>query len=128
MVGFISSSNLILFNGVKNLLAAIFTFPSVIALKFIRKEDIEKYPFGKEGMEPIVAIVQYCALIYICISNVITAVHFLLSGGYMVAIGTGIMYAFVSTVLKKSCLCLSEETDSGWLNNNSRSGGYRLAI
>lgn len=101
MVGFISSSNLILFNGVKNLLAAIFTFPSVIALKFIRKEDIEKYTFGKEGMEPIVAIVQYCALIYICISNVITAVHFLLSGGYIVAIGTGIMYAFVSTVLKK---------------------------
>lgn len=126
MVGFISSSNLILFNGVKNLLAAIFTFPSVIALKFIRKEDIEKYPFGKEGMEPIVAIVQYCALIYICISNVVTAVHFLLSGGCGYRHRNNVCFCFYC--LKKSCLCLSEETDSGWLNNNSRSGGCRLAI
>ncbi|MDK2802080.1 MAG: cation transporter [Oscillospiraceae bacterium] len=127
ITGVLSSSKLIIFDGIKNLLGAVFTIPSIIAIKFIKKQDNVNYPFGKEAIEPIVAIVQYCALIYICITNINYAIKLILDGGYMIIIKTGIFYGFVSTIFKigayiylktltkKHSTAIAEAEVVGWL-------------
>lgn len=97
-IGILSSSQVILFDGIYNVVGVISTIPSILAIKFIKKQDMDNYPFGKETFEPFIVILQYCFIIYICISNITIAIEVILGGGHVVNIHTGVLYGLVSSI------------------------------
>jgi len=97
-VGFITSSQVILFDGIFNLVGIALTYLSVSAMKFMKKKDEWNYPFGKATFEPFIAIVQYAIILYICVSNITSAIHTILDGGHDVEILSGVVYGAFSTI------------------------------
>ena len=97
-VGFITSSQVILFDGIFNLVGVALGYLSLSAMHFIKKKDEWNYPFGKAAFEPFIAIVQYAIILYICVTNITTAVQAIISGGHEVDISSGMMYGLFSTI------------------------------
>jgi len=98
IVGFLTSSQVILFDGIFNLAGVALTYLSIFAIKFINKRDSWNYPFGKETFEPFIAVTQYFIILYICITTVISAVRVILDGGHAVNIIYGVLYGFLTAV------------------------------
>ena len=101
-VGFLTSSQVILFDGVFNLVGLALTYLSIVSLRFISKRDELNYPFGKATFEPFIAIVQYCIILYICITNIATAIQVIISGGHAISIASGILYGVFSVAFNVS--------------------------
>ncbi|MCL1924651.1 MAG: cation diffusion facilitator family transporter [Defluviitaleaceae bacterium] len=97
-VGFFTSSQVILFDGIFNLIGVVLTYLSISAMKFIKKKDDWNYPFGKATFEPFIAIVQYAIILYICVTNITTAIDVILSGGHLVDISSGMLYGAFSVI------------------------------
>jgi len=97
-VGFLTSSQVILFDGVFNLVGIALTYLSISAMNFIKKKDEWNYPFGKAVFEPFIAIVQYAIILYICVMNIITAIQVIMGGGHEVSVTSGIIYGMFSTI------------------------------
>jgi len=98
LVGFIISSQVILFDGIFNLVGIALTYLSIAAMRFINKKDDWNYPFGKATFEPFIAVVQYAVIIYICLTNITTAIQVIIHGGHEVNIASGVLYGVFSTV------------------------------
>lgn len=103
-VGLIISSQIILFAGLTSLLGVVFTYIPLLVLKYIAKIDLKNYPFGKENLEPLMAIMQYIPLIFICAYNIYTAIQVLINGGNEVSVASGVLYGLFSTVFS-TCSC-----------------------
>ncbi|MCL1989681.1 MAG: cation transporter [Defluviitaleaceae bacterium] len=97
-VGFIISSQVILFDGIFNLVGIALTYLSISAMNFIKKKDEWNYPFGKATFEPFIAIVQYAIILYICLSTVTTAIGVMINGGHEVHMVSGVIYGLFSTL------------------------------
>lgn len=97
-VGFLTSSQVILFDGIFNLIGVALTYLSIFSVKFIKKPDIGNYPFGKEAFEPFIALIQYAIILYICFSNLVTAVNTILHGGQIIDIMSGISFGLFGAV------------------------------
>jgi len=98
ITGVLTSSQVILFDGIFNLVGVALTYFSISAMKFIKKQDTHNFPFGKETFEPFVAIIQYGIILYICISNIFTAIQVIMYGGNEVSIASGIMYGSFAAI------------------------------
>ncbi len=96
--GFFSSSQVILFDGINNLFGIFLSYVSILSIKFIRKQDSDNYPFGKETFEPFIAIAQYCILLFISITNIVNAIQIILEGGRNTALESGVLYGAVTTI------------------------------
>jgi len=96
IVGFLTSSQVIIFDGIFNLAGVALTYLSIFALKFINKPDNLNYPFGKETFEPFIAITQYFIILYICITTITSSVRIILDGGHIVNTIYGILYGFIT--------------------------------
>jgi predicted Co/Zn/Cd cation transporter (cation efflux family) len=81
IVGLLASAQTILAEGISGLSAVITTLISIAVVKFIAKRNARKYPFGKEGLEPLIGIVNYCLMIFICVAIIADAVQMILAGG-----------------------------------------------
>jgi len=99
IIGFMTSSQVILFDGIFTLIGIALTFLSILSAQFIKKKDFKNYPFGKEAFEPFIVIAQYCIILAVCVSNMISAVRVILEGGADVDINSGFLYGFISAVL-----------------------------
>ena len=97
-IGFITSSQVNLFDGVFNLVGIALTYLSILAVKFIKKPDRGNYPFGKEAFEPFIALLQYAIILYICLSNIVTAINTILQGGHAIDLLSGISYGLFGAV------------------------------
>jgi len=97
-VGFLTSSQVILFDGIFNLTGVALTYLSIFAMKFINKYDSWNYPFGKITFEPFIAITQYFIILYICVTTVINAVQIIIDGGHVVNVTSGILYGIIATI------------------------------
>ena len=105
IVGISISSQAILFAAITSLIGSIITFIPLVTLKFIRRRNSQKYPFGKEILEPLIAITQYFPLFIICVYNIISSIQVIISGGNLVEITSGVVYGiFVS--FYKICICV----------------------
>jgi len=98
MVGFLTGSQVILFDGVFNLVGIALTYLSIMSMKFIQKKDTWNYPFGKATFEPFIAVVQYSIILYICITNIATAIGVILNGGHVIDITSGVLYGIFSVI------------------------------
>lgn len=102
VVGLLTSSQVILFDGIFNLVGVALTYLSIISMKFIKKKDAWNYPFGKETFEPFIVITQYCIILFVCISNISTAVQIILEGGREINITSGILYGVFAAIYNLS--------------------------
>jgi len=98
LIGYLTSSQLILFDGIFSLSSVILTYMSFLSLKFIEKEDFKNYPFGKEAFEPFIVLGQYSIILVVSISNIVNAIQVILEGGRNVQIESGILYGVFSSI------------------------------
>lgn len=98
VVGFLTSSQVIIFDGVITLVGIGLTYLSVLAIKFIKKKDDWNYPFGKQTFEPFIVMLQYVTILSICITNIITAIQVIMTGGKEIDSASGILYGVYATV------------------------------
>lgn len=96
--GLLTSSQVILFDGIFNLVGVALTYLSVLAMNFIKKQDRWNYPFGKEALEPFIAITQYVIILYICATNIVSGVGVIMAGGHAVDIASGVLYGAFAAV------------------------------
>jgi cation diffusion facilitator family transporter len=123
IIGFITSSQVILFDGVFNLVGIALTYLSIAAMRFMKKKDEWNYPFGKATFEPFIAIVQYGIILYLCLDNIVTAVNTILSGGQMVDVGIGMLYGVFSAVYNAFVFFYLK-----WLTKNHKSAISEVEI
>jgi len=99
IAGFLSSSQVILFDGIFMFIGAVLTYLSVLSVRFMGREDLKNYPFGKETFEPFIVIVQYIIILMISATNMIIAILTILRSGEVADIGFGLIYGIISTIL-----------------------------
>jgi len=99
IIGFITASQVILFDGIFTLIGIVLTFLSIVSVKFIKKKDFKNYPFGKEAFEPFIVITEYCIILLVSISNMVSAIQVILAGGTDMDINSGIIYGLLSSIL-----------------------------
>jgi len=104
IIGILSGSQIILFDAVYNSIGLLLTYMSIAALAYIKKRDDETYPYGKYGLEPLIAMVQYAVILYLCITNVTSAIATIMDGGHPVDGAIGIFYGFMTSVFSIFCL------------------------
>ncbi|WP_027964029.1 cation diffusion facilitator family transporter [Halalkalibacillus halophilus] len=97
-LGLISSSQMVLFDGLYSFISVGLSLMSLLAARFINKKDPVRFPYGKQMIEPLVIIVKYAAIIMLCLGALFSAVDALISGGRETAIGIATAYAFFATV------------------------------
>ncbi|MCL2412123.1 MAG: cation transporter [Treponema sp.] len=96
-VGFFTSSQVIIFDGIFNLVGLALTYLSIFAMNFIKKRDALNYPHGKETFEPFIAITQYFIILYVCIATIVSSFRVILDGGHVVNTTYGILYGILTS-------------------------------
>jgi len=99
IVGFFTSSQVILFDGIFTLIGVVLTYFSILAVEFIKKKDFRNYPFGKDALEPFIVIVQYSIILIVSVTNMVTAIQALFNGGNDMDMQSGILYGIFSAIL-----------------------------
>jgi len=96
-VGFLTHSQVILFDGIYNTVGIGLTYLSILSMKFINKPDSGNYPFGKEAFEPFIALIQYGIILYLCVSNLVTAVNTIFEGGHVIDLVSGMAFGILGS-------------------------------
>ena len=81
VAGVLFSSQTILAEGISNLSAAPLALVNLFVIRFINKQNVKKYPFGKETLEPFVGIPNNVFLLLVCAMVIINSVQMLFAGG-----------------------------------------------
>ncbi len=71
---------------------------AIIATNFINKTDINKYPFGKCNLEPIIVILKSLVLLIMCSITMLSAIRQIINGGNNVEEGFALGYALISSI------------------------------
>ena len=89
---------MIKFDGLYSLISLILALFAIIATNFINKKDINKYPFGKCNLEPIIVISKSIILLIMCSITTISAIKQVMNGGNIVEEGVALGYALISSI------------------------------
>ena len=99
VIGILTSSQMILFDGLYSLISVALSILSVTAAKFMNKKDYKRYPFGKAVVEPLVIIVKYTIIIILLLISLAPAVMTIMNGGRNIELGIALGYSIFSTLL-----------------------------
>jgi len=103
LAGLTARSQMIMFDGLYSLVSVMLSYLSLMAAKFMAKNEWKKFPFGKSIVEPLVIIVKYSAILVILGGSVIGAVYSIATGGQTVNMNTAIYYSVFSSI---ACLTM----------------------
>lgn len=98
-IGIVSGSQVILFDGAFSLLGVGLGWMALVASSAGRRGPTERYPFGREGLAPLVIGVEGVALLATCVYAAFEAMRTILAGGGEVVGGWGLVYAVISFVV-----------------------------
>lgn len=99
IVGFLVSSQAILADGISTLIGTIVSCFNLVFLGFIGRRNVEKYPFGKETLEPFIGVVNQMLMLIIAVTIVIDNAQVIYAGGNdEVHITAVILFGIISTV------------------------------
>lgn len=96
--GFYINSQMLIFDGVYSFLSIILSGISLYAADLIKKEDDERFQFGRAQIEPIAIFFKSLAIFSICLYAFINAVLDIFNGGNDTNIESAILYSIVATV------------------------------
>jgi len=134
IIGFLTASQVIIFDGIFNLVGVALTYLSIFAMKFIHKRDNWNYPFGKETFEPFIAITQYFIILYICITTITSSVRVMMDGGHAVNATYGILYGLITAIyslgvyLYLKFIAKKQLTSIGQIELDQWKFGYLLSV
>lgn len=97
--GIILNSQYILFDGINNLGGIIISIMVLVVSGFMKKKDEDSFPFGKQGISPLLVFIQYASTFSILLIAIINSVKTLSTGGSSVELGYILLYTIISTVI-----------------------------
>ncbi len=98
VLGILFRSQVILFDGLYSLIYVILSWSTLIALKFMRRNDWETFPFGKYTIEPLVVTIRYIALLALILASLVSAIIALFQDGRDIVVDGGLAYAVFATL------------------------------
>ena len=96
--GWAIDSEMIIFDGLYSFISLILSMLSLYISKFMAKKDIEKFPFGKHILEPLVISIKSLIILMMCLYSLIDAIKIIINGGNNVEFGLAIIYSVISVV------------------------------
>lgn len=98
--GTLLKSEVILFDGIYSIVNLVTSYIVLRIVRFIGKKNTEKFPFGKEGIEPFVLFIQYLLLNLLLLYMFIDGIQIILNGGNELNLGFTIVYLLMTTILQ----------------------------
>jgi len=99
ILGLLLRSQVILFDGLYSAISAVLSLSTLAALRFMRKADWERFPYGKATVEPLAIIIKYLALTALVLASTVAALIALFTGGRDVVLGPGLAYAGIAVAI-----------------------------
>lgn len=96
--GWAIDSQMVLFDGMYSLVSLILSMMSLFISNYITKKDQEKFPFGKNILEPMVISLKSFVIAAMCIYSLIDAIRTIIFGGDRMDFDFGLIYSFISVV------------------------------
>ena len=95
--GILSGSSMIVFDGLYSFASVGLSTLGVFALRFTARGADERYPWGRDAVEPVVVVVKATTLAALCAYAAVGGVLDLVAGGRPVAAGWAVVYAVLAT-------------------------------
>jgi len=95
--GVLENSKIILFDGIYSLISVGLSIISLISASFMKKQDFERFPYGKEMIEPIIILVKFLVITILCLFSFFSGFSTILSGGQEVNATSGVLYSLIAS-------------------------------
>ena len=89
---------MIIFDGLYSFISLALTMLSLYINNFIAKKELDKYPFGKYILEPLVISFKSLIIGGMCLYSLIGAIQDVVHGGNTVEYGSALIYSIVSVI------------------------------
>lgn len=89
---------MVMFDGMYSFVSLILSMLSLFISNYINKKDPEKFPFGKNILEPMVISLKSLVIAAMCTYSFVDAVRTILAGGDKMDFDFGLLYSFISVV------------------------------
>ena len=96
--GWTAQSEMIIFDGLYSFISLALTMLSLYINNFIAKKELDKYPFGKYILEPLVISFKSLIIGWMCLYSLIGAIQDVVHGGNTVEYGSALIYSIVSVI------------------------------
>ena len=96
--GWAIKSDMIIFDGLYSFISLALTMLSLYINNFIAKKELDKYPFGKYILEPLVISFKSLIIGGMCLYSLIGAIQDVVHGGNTVEYGSALIYSIVSVI------------------------------
>ena len=120
----VSSSGVIMLDGMFNLISAIMSFFSLEITRLVSGKETRDYPLGYFAYESLIVLIKGASILVLLIMAVYSSIRVLLAGGRAPALGLMTIYVGVAVL---GCLVLygitrtgQRKTDSDILNAETR--------
>lgn len=112
----VSSSGVIMLDGMFNLISAIMSFFSIEITRLVSGKETRDYPLGYFAYESLIVFVKGASILVLLIMAVYSSISVLLAGGREPALGLMVIYVGVAVLV---CLVLYGITRSGLKKTDS---------
>lgn len=89
---------MIIFDGLYSFISLALTMLSLYINNFMAKKELDKYPFGKYILEPLVISLKSLIIGGMCLYSLIGAIQDIVNGGNSVEYGSALIYSIVSVI------------------------------
>ena len=89
---------MIIFDGLYSFIGLALSMLSLYINKFIAKKELDKFPFGKYILEPLVISLKSLVIGGTCLYSLVGAIQDVVHGGNTVEYGSALIYSIVSVV------------------------------
>ena len=96
--GWTAQSEMIIFDGLYSFISLALTMLSLYINNFMAKKELDKYPFGKYILEPLVISLKSLIIGGMCLYSLIGAIQDIVNGGNTVEYGSALIYSIVSVI------------------------------
>lgn len=89
---------MIIFDGLYSFISVLLTMLSIYINNFMAKKELDKYPFGKYILEPMVIALKSLIIAGMCLYSLIEAIQEIVHGGSSVEYSSALIYSVVSVL------------------------------
>ena len=89
---------MVMFDGMYSFISLVLSMMSLFISNYISKKDQEKFPFGKNILEPMVISLKSFVIGAMCIYSLIDAIRTIIAGGDRMDFDFGLIYSFISVI------------------------------
>ena len=87
---------MIIFDGLYSFISLVLSMVSLFINNYMAKKDLDKFPFGKHILEPIVISIKSLIIGGMCIISMSGAVKDIFAGGNSIEYGAALIFSSIS--------------------------------